>query len=102
MKPIDAMKKSMTMALENLKASVKYALINYLLQIRVVINIVIFLGVPALLIYGATQLNITNLLIVQYIIYGTLIILGLLTAYINGLIEAFFMTVRYHFYKKIK
>lgn len=100
--PIQAIKKSMNLALENLRQSVKFALISYLLYLRAIVNILIFLGVPGLIIYLATQLDITGQSFIRYIIYGTLVILGLLTAYINGIVEAFFVTVRYKIYRRVK
>lgn len=54
------MKKSMHLALENIRQSIKFAMINYILYIRAIINILIFLGVPSLIIYGATALDITS------------------------------------------
>ena len=102
MSPIQAIKKSIHLGLENLRQSVKFALVNYLLYFRAIINILIFLGVPALIIYLATRLDISSQWGIQYIVYGTLIILGLVTAYINGIVEAFFVTVWYNIYKKVK
>lgn len=100
--PIQAIKKSINLALENLRQSVKFALISYLLYLRAIVNILIFLGIPGLIIYLATQLDISGQSFVRYIIYGTLAVLGLLTAYINGIVEAFFVTVRYKIYRKMK
>ncbi len=100
--PIQAIKKSMHLALENLRASVKFAVINYILYLRAIINILIFLGVPGLIIYFATQLDISSQSFIKYIIYGSLIVLGLVTAYINGIVEAFFVTVRYKIFRKVK
>lgn len=92
----------MQLGLENLRLSVKFALISYVLHLRALINILIFLGIPALIIYGATKLDISSQGFIKYVIYGTLIILGLLTAYINGIVEAFFTTIWYNIYKKMK
>ena len=100
--PIQAIKKSMHLALENLRQSVKFALINYLLYLRAIVNILIFLGIPWLIIYLATQLDISSQWVIKYIIYGTLAILGLVTAYINGIVEAFFTTIWYNIYRKVK
>ena len=41
--PFDAMKKSMHLALENIRQSIKFASINYILYIRAIMNILIFL-----------------------------------------------------------
>lgn len=101
-KPMDAIKKSMNLALENLRQSVKFALINYVLYLRAIINILIFLGIPALVIYGATQLDISSQWFIRYIIYIIIALLALLTAYINGIVEAFFTTIWYNIYKKMK
>ncbi len=100
--PLEAIKKSVTLALENLRQSVKFALVSYLLYLRAIVNVLIFLGIPWLIIYLATQFDINGQGAVKYVVYGTLIILGLLTAYINGIVEAFFTTIRYNIYRKMK
>lgn len=99
--PIKAIKKSMIISLENLRQSVKFAIASYVLYLRAIVNILIFLGIPALIIYLATQLDISSQWFVKYIIYWTLAVLGLVTAYINGIVEAFFVTIRYKIYKKM-
>lgn len=100
--PLQAIKKSMNLALENLRQSVKFAFVSYLLYLRAFINILIFLGIPGLIIYLATKLDISSQWAIKYIIYGTLAILGLVVAYINGIVEAFFVTIWYNIYKKMK
>ncbi|MBP6911246.1 hypothetical protein KBC03_06750 [Patescibacteria group bacterium] len=44
--PLEAIKKSVTLALENLRQSVKFALVSYLLYLRAIVNVLIFLGIP--------------------------------------------------------
>lgn len=100
-KPIHAIKKSIQLWLENLRQSVKFALVSYLLYLRAFINIIIFLWIPGLIIYLSTTLDISSQWIVKYIIYGTLVILGLVVAYINGIVEAFFTTIWYNIYKRM-
>ncbi len=58
--PLEAIKKSVNLALENLRLSVKFALISYLLYVRAIINVLIFLGIPVLIIYLATQFDMSG------------------------------------------
>lgn len=102
MKPFDAMKKSISVALTNLPLALRATFLQYVLSMRFIINIAIFLGMPLLILYGAMKLNITNAEYLGTILIGVSIVTGLLTAYINGIIEAFFITLRYRLFVQIK
>lgn len=102
LKPFDAMKKSMNLSLSHLGTATRTAVLQYILSIRFIINILLFLGLPLLILYIATAFDITHGWPVATIIIIVSIIVGLLTAYINWIIEAFFITLRYRLFVEIK
>jgi hypothetical protein len=102
LKPFDAMKKSMSLALENLWTSTRTALLQYALSIRFIINILLFLWLPLLILYIATAFDITQWWPIAMIIIIVSIIVWLLTAYVNWIIEAFFITLRYRLFVEIR
>jgi hypothetical protein len=101
-KPFDAMKKSMNLSLSNLGIVTKYTFLQYALSIRFIINILLFLGVPMIILYTATAFDITAPGLVWWIILVVSVAIGLLIAYINGIIEAFFITLWYRLFQQIK
>ncbi len=101
-KPFDAMKKSMNLALANLWLVTRAAFLQYALSLRFIINILLFLGLPLLILYTATAFDVTQWGPVATIIILVSIAVWLLTAYINGIIEAFFITLRYRLFEEIK
>lgn len=102
LKPFDAMKKSMSLSLSNLGTATRTAILQYILSIRFIINILLFLGLPLLILYIATAFDITHGWPVATVIIIVSIIVWLLTAYINWIIEAFFITLRYRLFVEIK
>lgn len=102
MKPFDAMKKSMSLALENLWTATRATLLQYALSVRFIINIFLFLGLPVLILYIATAFDVTHGWPVATLIIIVSVIVWLLTAYINWIIEAFFITLRYRLFVEIK
>lgn len=102
MKPFDAMKKSMNLALENLSVVTRTTMLQYALSVRFIINILLFLGVPVIILYLATAFNIRQGWPIATTIIIVSIAIGLLTAYINWIIEAFFITLRYRLFIQIK
>jgi hypothetical protein len=101
-KPFDAMKKSMNMALENLGLVIRATILQYVLNIRFIINILLFLGLPLIILYTATQFDISHAGPVTTIIILVSVVVGLLTAYVNGIIEAFFIALRYRLFAQLK
>jgi hypothetical protein len=102
LKPIEAMKKSMNLALENFWVSIRWALLQYALSFRFIINILLFLGLPLLILYASTAFDFN-----QWGPLATLIIIvsvgvWLLTAYVNWIIEAFFITLWHRLFVQIK
>lgn len=102
MKPFDAMRKSMSLALENLWVATRTAILQYILSIRFIINILLFLGLPLLILYVATAFDIRHWGPVASLIILVSIAVWLLTAYINWIIEAYFITLRYRLFVEIK
>jgi hypothetical protein len=97
----DAMKKSTSLAMTNLGKTVKYVLFNLFLYVRFLINIAIVIGIPLGMLYAASKLNIADSAWFQGLVISVLVILIALTAYINGIIEAFFISYRWKLYKQI-
>lgn len=100
--PTEAIKKSITLSLDNFLTTAKFVLIWYLLLIRFFINILIVLWIPTLIIFLFFKLNIYESEYTKYIIYSTLAILIIIWAYINAIIEAFFVTYWYKVFKHIE
>ncbi len=97
----DAVKRSAFYAIRNLRQTTKFVMIELLLLARFLINILIVIGIPFSLMYIANWLNIIDSSTVGTIIIIVSVWLLLWTAYINGIIEAFFATYRYKVYEKI-
>jgi len=96
----DALKRSSSLAIANMWLTLKFVLFQGLLLLRFLINIVIVLGVPIIIVFLSNKLNIlgatTSTLITCLVIF-----LIIWSAYLNGIIEAFFLTYRHNVYKKI-
>lgn len=98
----EALKKSAKMCRQNMNINYKYMRVQTMLLINFSVNLIIIIGVPALLIYGAISLNIIQYLIVKilvYVLFGVMILLG---SYISAIIRAFFAYYRYEIYKIVK
>jgi len=97
----DAIKRSAFYAIRNLWQTTKFVMLELLLLLRFLINIVLVIGIPFGLMYVASWFNIIDSKTVGTII--VIISIGLLlgTAYVNGIIEAFFATYWFKIYKKI-
>jgi len=102
MKFFDAMKQSMQTAIEHFNITFKFIIVDIILHLRFIINIIIVFGIPLWLMYLGTWIGIADVWVVQIIFLLIIIALFLITAYINGIIEAFFTTYRYKVYKHIK
>lgn len=98
----DAMKASMNFSIEHFAITFKFIIVDFLLHLRFLVNIIIVFGIPLLLMYLGTKIGITWNTAIRTLFIIMIIWLFLLTAYINGIIEAFFATYRYKVYKHIK
>jgi len=97
----DAIKRSTKLAIQNIWITIKFVILEFFLMFRFIFGTLVIIGVPLLIIYITTSLNINNTKLVEIMIYTTVILLWLITTYINGVIEAFFATYRYKVYKHL-
>ena len=70
-------------------------------MVRFIINAIVVMWIPFLIVYIAIWFNVIESKIVWYVIAISVIVLLFLMAYINAIIEAFFMAYRYKVYKSI-
>ncbi|MCF7834481.1 hypothetical protein K9M48_00300 [Candidatus Gracilibacteria bacterium] len=96
-----AIKRSVYLTFLNFGTTIKFVFIQIFLTIRFLINAIVIMGVPFLIVYIAIWLNVIESKIVGYIIAISVIAMLILMAYINAIIEAFFVTYRYKVYKSI-
>ncbi len=99
--PVDAMKRSIILSVENFWITLKFVFINYLLYIRFLINIIILIFIPWIIILISDTLWFIDTEIMKYITYLIFWFLIIITAYINWIIEAFFITYWHKVYKII-
>lgn len=97
----DAMKKSMHLSIENLFVTVKYVAITYVLYLRLVLNLILFVGVPLGMIYIVNLLGVDSVSGVGIGMMLVIIALICIVAYINGIVEAFFTTYWYKVFASI-
>ena len=98
----DSISWAVDMALWNLTISIKLATITMILNLRFIINIMILVGVPLLFIYIIMYFGRSKNEFIKYGIYATIWGLTLLLAYINGIIESYFVCMRYEAYNYIR
>ena len=96
-----AIKKSIKLALDNLWITLKFVIVNYLLYIRFVINILIIIFLPLWIIWLISIFvkNLQNSNIFKFFFWGSALLAILIVTYINGIIEAFFISYWYKVYK---
>jgi len=99
--PFEAIKKSMKLSFLNLSTTFKGFVIYMFLYFRFFLNILILIGIPLFVLYLFLRTNIFHTEIVKYTIYAIIVILFIVTAYINSLIEAFFISMWYNIFMKI-
>lgn len=91
----DAIKDSISLAVENIWITFKFVLIGYILYLRFFVNIILILWLPSLLMFLAVQFNYDQSDIIKNSIYVIFAVMIVFSAYINWIIEAFFMTYWY-------
>lgn len=96
----DAMKRSAQLAINHIGITIKFLVINVFLFARFIINIALLIGIPLLFVYILGNNSLENEL-VQIFLIIIVLALFMLTAYINGIIEAFFNTYWYILYTRI-
>lgn len=98
--PIDAMKESIFLTFENFFLTIKFVFISYLLYIRFILNILFVIFIPLFLIRLNVKLWFFDSNITKFMIYTSFWLLIILTAYINWIIEAFFISYWYKVFEK--
>jgi len=89
------------LAIYNMWITLKFIVINIFLYLRFIVNILIVVWIPLLLLRWASKLEIANSPIFNTVVIIIIVSLMALTAYINGIIEAFFITYWWKVYKRI-
>ena len=97
----DAIKKSTSLAMNNLGLSVKLMFVELLLMLRFIVIGLLIVGIPVLLIYIAVWLDVIQNSFVETTIRIVAASLLLVIAYLNCIVEAFFLTYWYQAYRKI-
>lgn len=96
-----AIKRSSYLTIMNFGVTIKFIIIQLFLTIRFLVNAIIVMWIPFLIVYISIWLNIIESKFVWYMIAISIVILIIFMAYINAIIEAFFMTYRYKVYTAI-
>lgn len=97
-----AIKESVLLAMSQPVITLRLVLVSLLLNLRIILNIIILVWVPAVLFYLAYILNLHETTGFYIVLTIVIIWLFLLIAYVNSIIEAFFMTYRYLWYRMIE
>lgn len=97
----EAIKKSTSLALNNLTLSIQLMFVEVLLLLRFILIGLIIVGIPLGLIYLTVWLDIIQNPGVESAIRILAAILLLALSYINCIVEAFFLSYRYKAYKTI-
>ncbi len=97
-KPIEAISKSIQLSMSNMWQVLKTVILEFILWISFVINIVLFFGLPLLIFYAWIQFGgeMNGLLGTILVVVATVV--GFLLSYVNGIIESFFITLRYRLF----
>lgn len=97
-KPIEWISKSIQLSMANMGKVLKTVILEFVLWISFVINIVLFFWLPALILYARMQFGweMNGLLGTILIVVATIV--GFLLSYVNGIIESFFITLRYRLF----
>ncbi len=97
----DAMKESASRTLSNFGITFKFMMINLFLYVRFLLNILIVVGIPLWLIYFASRMDLADSNRFSTSVVIVILFLIFLMAYVNGIIEAFFLTYWWKVYKYI-
>lgn len=97
-----AIKESILLALSQPLVTLRLVLVWLILNLRIIFNIIVLVGVPAVIFYLAYILNLQQTTGFYILLIAVIVTLFLLIAYINSIIEAFFMTYRYLGYRMIE
>jgi len=98
----DSIKESVKLTFLNTKQTIKYFIIYLLLYIRYIINILIVVWIPLLVLYIFLKTDVANIQFVKYAIFFIMFLLFFLVAYVNWIVEAFFIAMWYEIFKNIE
>lgn len=98
----DAMRDSIVLSIQNMWTTFKFVILSYILYIRFIFNIMIIIWIPLLILYVIIKLGIGKQEFIKYIMYISIALVVAFSAYINWIIEAFFINYWYKVYKSIK
>lgn len=101
-KPIEAISKSIKLSMSNIGQVIKTVVLEFILWISFVINIVLFFWLPVLIFYARMQFGgeMNELLGTILVVVATIV--GFLLSYVNGIIESFFITLRYRLFVHLR
>lgn len=88
--------------MEHIVTVFRFVIINYILDLRFILNLVLLVALPLAMVYVADRFRVLDSNFFSGGIYIMFTILFLLVAYINGIVEAFFTTYRYKLYTQLK
>lgn len=95
----DAMKRSVSISVQNIWVTGKFVIINFILSIRFFINMAIIIGIPIGLVTLWARLGLQDIRRLNTLFLIILIWLVLFAAYIEGIIEWFFTAAWMKIYK---
>ncbi len=98
MQRYDAMKSSFQLTIKNRKNTGKYMSIQTALLFNFSFNLILMIGIPFLIIYGAIARWVIEYRFVKVIVYLIVAIMILFGSYISAIIRAFFVYYRYEIY----
>ncbi len=97
-----AIKESVLLALSQPVITLRLVFVWLILNLRIIFNIIVLVWVPAAIFYLAYILNLHQTTVFYAILAAVIVTMFLLIAYINSIIEAFFMTYWYLGYRMIE
>jgi hypothetical protein len=100
--PIQACKSSFMLSMKYILTVLKFVIINYMLDLRFLLNLLLLVGIPLLMVYISDQFHMLDSDFFTGWIYIMFVILFILVSYINSIVEAFFTTYRYNLYIYLK
>lgn len=98
----DAIMTSINMSLDNFSTTFRWVILWFVLTLRFLINWIILAWIPLWMLWVANRFNILSTNITQTLIVIVSISLILLTAYINWMVEAFFVSYWYNIFKELR
>ncbi len=98
----DSIKESIKLTFLNIRQTWKYFLFYLLLYLRYIINILIVVWIPLLVLYIFLKTDMSNIEFVKYTIFLIMFLLFVLVAYVNWIVEAFFISMWYEVFKKLE